>query len=82
MAILIKQILDISGLVTETVLNTKTNEVENKVPNNSEYITTQEFSKFTAQDFASKLKQANLVSKIDLDNKLTNLYKRNTSSKA
>ena len=81
MAILIKQILDTSGLVTETVLNIKTNEVENKIHNNSQYIITQEFSKFTAEDFASKLKQANLVSKIDLDNKLTNLYKRITSSK-
>ena len=58
-------------LVTTTVVNTKINEVENKTPDNSKYITTQEFNELTAKNFASRLKQADLVSKIDFDNKLT-----------
>ena len=33
--------LDTSGLVTISVLNTKISEVENKIPDNSKYITTQ-----------------------------------------
>ena len=38
---LIKKIPDTSGSVTKTVLNTKISEVENKIPDNSKYITTQ-----------------------------------------
>ena len=37
--------------MTTTVLNTKTSEVENKIPDNSKYITTQEFNKLTAENF-------------------------------
>ena len=48
-----------SGLVTTTVLNIKTSEVENKIPNHDKYITTPEFNKLTAENFAAKLKQAN-----------------------
>ena len=36
----IKQIQGTSGLVTTTVLNTKINEVENKLPNTSNLVTT------------------------------------------
>ena len=35
---------DTSGLVTTTVLNTKISEVENKIPDNSRYITIQELN--------------------------------------
>ena len=44
------KIPDSSSLVTTSVLNTKIGEAE--------YITTQEFSKLTAEYFAAKLKQA------------------------
>ena len=37
------------------------------------YITTPEFDKLTAENFAERLKQGNLVRKTDLDNKLTSL---------
>ena len=57
---------DTSNLVTTTVLNTKIN----KIPDNSKYFTTQEFNKLTAEKFAARLKQANLVNKTDFDNKL------------
>ena len=57
--------------MTTTVLNTKISEIENKFPDNSKYITTQEFNKLTAEYFAARSKQADLVNKIDSDNKLT-----------
>ena len=44
--------------MTISVLNTKISEVENKIPDNSKYITTHEFDKLTAQNFAARLKQA------------------------
>ena len=67
--------------MTTTVLNTKINEVENKIPNHDKYITTPEFNKSTAENFAARLKQANLISKIDFDNKLTSFNKKITSNK-
>ena len=36
-----KKIPNTSNFVTTTVLNTKISEVENKIPDNSKYITTQ-----------------------------------------
>ena len=43
--------------MTTTFLNTKINEVENKIPNHDKYITTPEFDKLTAEnyDFDKKL---------------------------
>ena len=64
------KIPDTSGLVITTVLNTKISEVENKIPNNDKYITTPEFSKLTAESFARRLTQTNLVSKTNFDNKI------------
>ena len=59
--------------VTATNLNTKISKVDEKVPYNSQYITTEEFNKLTAEKFAAKLKQADLVNKTDFDNKVTSL---------
>ena len=50
-------------------------EVGNKILNNSKYITTQEFNKLTAGNFAATLKQADLVNKNDFDNKLASCIK-------
>ena len=36
--------------MTATVLNTKISEVENKIPENSKYITSQEFNKLMAEN--------------------------------
>ena len=66
--------------MTTTVLNTKISEVENKIPDNSKYITTQEFNKLTAENLEARLKQADLVNKTDFDNKLTNFNKRINSN--
>ena len=49
--------------MTETVLNAIIREVENNISDNSKYITTQEFNKLMAENFAARLKQAYLVKK-------------------
>ena len=64
-----------------TVLNTKISEVENKIPDHAKYITTPVFNKLTAENFAARLKQVNLVTKSDFDNKLSSFNKGVTSSK-
>ena len=76
------KIPNISSLVTTTVLNTKISEIENKIPDHAKYITIQEFNTLTAENFAARLKQASLVSKTDLDNKLAIFNKGITSNKA
>ena len=75
------KIPDTNSLVTRTVLNTKISEVENKIPDNSKYITNQEFNRLTAENFAAKLKHADLVNKTDFDNKLTSSNKQIISNK-
>ena len=70
-----------SNLVTTTLLNTKISQVENKIPDNSKYITTPKFNKFTAVNFAARLKQADLANKTDFDNELTSFNRRITSNK-
>ena len=70
-----------SSLVNTTVFNKKFSEVENKFPSHDKYITTPEFNKLTAETFAARLKQADLVNKIGFDNKLTSFNKRISSSK-
>ena len=56
------KILDTSGLVTTTVLDTKISEVKDRIPDHFKYITT--------LLLATRLTQANLVSKTDFDDKL------------
>ena len=55
------EIPSITNLSTTTALTI----VENKIPSHNKYITTSEFYKLTAEDFAAKLKQADLVTKSD-----------------
>ena len=43
--------------MTTTVLKTKISEVENKIPDHAEYITTQEFNKSIVESLAARLKQ-------------------------
>ena len=63
--------------MSTTVLNTKISEVKNEIPDNSKYITTQECNKLTAETFEARLKQANLMNKIDFDNKITSFIEIN-----
>ena len=71
----------------KTDYSTKINEIEKKITdhNHDEYITTPEFNKLTSENFAVRLKQANLaresdianfVKKTDFDNKLLGFSKR------
>ena len=59
----------------KTDYNTKAAKIENKLTdhNHNEYIATPWFNKLTAEYFAARLKQANLVTKTDFDNKLNSL---------
>ena len=59
---------DTISLVATIVLDTKISEGESKILDHAKYITTQEFNKITVGNFSARLKQANLVSKIDFDN--------------
>ena len=74
-----------SNLVNETDCNTKINETENKITHHNHdiyiYITTPEFNKLTSENFATRIKQANFVTKTEFDNKLTSFNKRSTSNK-
>ena len=67
--------------MTTTILNTEINELENKIPDNSKYMTAQEFKKIAAETFAARLKQAYLVNITDFDNKLASFNRRITSNK-
>ena len=60
-----KKMPDTSSLLTTSVLNTKISEVEKKVSDHAKYITSQKFNKLTAENFAARLKQANLMNKIE-----------------
>ena len=54
-------------------MNTKISEAENKISDSAKYITTHEFNKLTAEQLAAGLKQADLESKTDFDNKLISI---------
>ena len=66
-------------LFSEYYLIQKTGRVENKIPDHTKYITTQAFNKLTAENYAARLKQANLLSKTDFDNELMS-FNRNINS--
>ena len=71
------EVPDPNSFVTTTLLNTEIGEVENKVSDYVKYITIQEINKLTGENFATRLTQANLVSKIYFDNKLIIFLVRN-----
>ena len=78
-----KKIPNIISLVEKIDYNAKINEIKKQVTcrNHDQYITTPEFNKFTAEVFASRLAQANLVTKSDFDNKLISLNRKINSNK-
>ena len=75
------KILNTSSLVTTTVVNTKISEIENKIPDHAKYATTPKFNKLAAENFAARLKQANLGRKTDFDNKIISFNRKITSKK-
>ena len=74
---------DVSNLDKKTDCNTKLKEIEKKVThhNHDKYITTPEFNKFTAEIFAPRLAQTNLITKTDFNTKLIRLHRKNNSNK-
>ena len=66
---------DVSSLVKKKDYNGKISDINKKVidHDHDKYITTSEFNKLTTQNFATRLSQANLVTRTDFDTKLTNL---------
>ena len=74
------KIRKVSNLYKKTDYNTK---VESKLNNHNydKYIDTSEFSKLAADVFNARLAQANLVTKIDFDDKLLSLNRKITSNK-
>ena len=86
------KIPEVSNLVKKTGHYTKINEIEKKIAgyNYDKYITTAEFNKLTAGNFAPRLAQANLATKSDIANfvnktsfaeKLKNLNEKVTLNK-
>ena len=57
------QTTDTSDVVKKVVYNTKTDEIEKKIPNHDKYITTQEFNWLTTEKIAARLKEAKLATK-------------------
>ena len=82
-----------SNLVKKVNYNTKISEIENKIitdHDHDKYITIQEFNTLTSENFAARLKQAELATKIeivdlvkktDFDDKLKNINTKIASNK-
>ena len=73
----------ISNLVKKTDYNTKVTEIENKLNdhNHHKYIDASEVNTLAANVFNARLAQANLITKADFDNTLSNLNKKITQNK-
>ena len=67
----------------KTNYDIKITEIENKLNNhnNDKYVTTPELNTFAADLFNARLWQANLVTKTDIDAKLSSLNKSFTTNK-
>ena len=81
--LLIIKYLTLLTLLKKTDYSTRVTEIENKLNNNNDdkYNDTQEFNKLAADVFNARLAQANLVTRTDFDDKLSNLYRKITKNK-
>ena len=63
------KIPSVSSLVKKTDYDTKVKEIEKKITDHKhdKYITTPEFNKLTAENFAARLAQANLITETDFE---------------
>ena len=70
-------------MVKKSDYHTKISELETKITDHKhyKYITTREFNKLTAEYFAARLPQANLITKTGFDAKLSSFNKTITSNK-
>ena len=74
---------DVSNLIRKTDNDVKILDIEKKVTDHDhdKYITTSEFNKLTAENFATRLAQVNLIIKEDFDNRLMSLNRKINSNK-
>ena len=72
-----------SKLLKKADYNTKVTDIKNKLNNHNhdKYITTPEFNILVADVFNATIAQANLITKTDFDDKLSNLNRKITSNK-
>ena len=77
------KILSANNLVKKTDYKTKITEIENKLNshNHDKYITIPNFNALTADVFKGRLKQANLVAKVNFDNTLSSLNSKIAADK-
>ena len=75
--------IPVSSLAENTDYDTKISDIEKKITdhNHDKYITTPEFNTMAASVFNARLAQANAITKIDFDVKLSGLTKKNTANK-
>ena len=73
----------LSVILKKTDYSTKINEIENKITDHDygKYLTTPKCNKLTAENFAARLAQGNLVTKTDFDDEMKNLNKKINSNK-
>ena len=73
------KIPNVSNLVKKAYYDTKVHEIEKKIIDHThnKYITTLEFNKLTAENFATRWALTDLVTKIDFNNRLTDLNRKN-----
>ena len=78
------KITDVSNLVKKTIHSTKINELEKKLigHNHDKYINTQEFTTLTPDVCSARLSQENLITKTDVDAKLSSLNRNSTANKS
>ena len=74
---------NVSSLIKKTNYNKKVSQLEQKLTDHKhgKYITTPAFNKLTAENFAARLVQENLVIKADFDDELSSLHRKITSNK-
>ena len=67
----------------KTYYDTKVNEIEKQITDHShdKYITTLEFNRLTAEKFAARLPQSNLVAETEFDDALSSLNRKISSNK-
>ena len=77
------KILSVNNLVKKTDYKTKIRDIENKLNshNHDKYITTPHFNTLAADVFKARLKQANLVAKVNFDNTLSSLNSKIAANK-
>ena len=77
------KIPNVSNLFKKADYVTKVNEIEKQITDHQhdKYIATAEFNKLTAEKFAARLAQANLITKTNFDVELSSFNRKFTSNK-